>query len=190
MTGSPHFRRARLGRGVRHPAACRAYPLRSLSPASAGARTSPQPPHRGSSGVVVVDPFRSWSLAQPAPSPAGAAAAATPATTAGTHCAASAGSAGSAATAPSANNDGGQLHVAANDFLIEEMERGETDVRHFLFSQNEALIGQAVVRLRDIGSGYGCGCAPRQRKTQSGGTQRRNGGGFGFALLLRSLLHP
>jgi hypothetical protein len=71
------------------------------------------------------------------------------------------------------------------------MERGETDVGHFLVAKNEALIGRGVVRLRDIGRGYcGCGCASRQRKTQSSGTQRRDGGGFGFALFLRSLLHP
>jgi hypothetical protein len=71
------------------------------------------------------------------------------------------------------------------------MERGETDVGHFLFTKNEALIGRGVVRLRDISNGYrGCGCAARQRKTQPGGTQRRRGGGFGGACLLRSLLRP
>jgi hypothetical protein len=49
------------------------------------------------------------------------------------------------------------------------MERGETDVGHFLFAKDEALIGQDVVRLRTNGSLYrGCGRAPRQRKTQSG----------------------
>jgi hypothetical protein len=31
------------------------------------------------------------------------------------------------------------LHDAANVFPIEEMERGETDVGHFLFAKNEAL---------------------------------------------------
>jgi len=29
-------------------------------------------------------------------------------------------------------------------FLIEEMERGETDVGHFLFAKNEALIGEML----------------------------------------------
>jgi hypothetical protein len=43
-----------------------------------------------------------------------------------------------AATATSA----GHLHAAANMFLIEEMERGETDVSHFLFAQDETLIGR------------------------------------------------
>jgi len=58
--------------------------------------------------------------------------------------------------------------------LVEQMERGETDVRHFLFAKNEALIGRGIVGLRDISGGHrGCGCATHQRKTQSGGTQRR-----------------
>jgi hypothetical protein len=51
------------------------------------------------------------------------------------------------------------------------MERGETDVGHFLFAKKEALIGRRIVRLRDTGSGHrGCGRITRQRKTQSGGT--------------------
>jgi hypothetical protein len=82
----------------------------------------------------------------------------------------------------------GYLHAATKVFPIEEMERGEADVGHFLFAKNEALIGRGVVRLRDISSGHrGCGCATHQ--TQSGGTQCHHGGGFGCALLLRSLLH-
>ena len=59
-----------------------------------------------------------------------------------------------ATTATSANNNGGQLHVAASVFLIEEIERGETDVGHFLFAKNEALIGRDVVRSRDISRRY------------------------------------
>jgi hypothetical protein len=72
------------------------------------------------------------------------------------------------------------------------MERGETDVGHFLFAKNEALIGPVIVGLRDIGSGHrGRGCIiTHQRKTQPGGTQRLRGGGFGCAFLLRSLLDP
>jgi hypothetical protein len=69
------------------------------------------------------------------------------------------------------------------------MERGETDVGHFLFAENEALIGQGIVRLGDIGSGHrGCRCAPRQRKTQSGGPHSRQGGGFTCAFRGRSFL--
>jgi hypothetical protein len=84
----------------------------------------------------------------------------------------------------------GHLHAATKVFPIEEMERGEADVGHFLFAKNEALIGRGVVGLRNISSGHrGCGCATHQRKTQSGGTQRHHGGSFGCALLLRSLLH-
>jgi hypothetical protein len=33
------------------------------------------------------------------------------------------------------------------------MERGETDVGHFLFAKNEALIGRGIVRLRDLTRG-------------------------------------
>jgi hypothetical protein len=76
-------------------------------------------------------------------------------------------------------------------FPIEEMERGETDVLHFLFAKNEALIGRGIVRLRDISSGHrGSRCTAEQRKTQSGRTQRRHGGGLGCAFLPRSLLDP
>ena len=136
---------------------------------------------------------RSRNLAYAAPSPACAAAAdATRAAPAATHSAATATAAATATTAASAdNNDGELLHVAAIDFLIEEMERGEADVGHFLFAKNEALIGRDVVRLREISCGYRVrGCAPAQRKSQSGCTEYRCGGDFGCARVLRSLLHP
>ena len=136
---------------------------------------------------------RSWNLAYAAPSPARAAAAdpaprAAPATT---HSAATATAAATATTAASAdNNDGELLQVAAIDFRIEEMERGEADVGHFLFAKNEALIGRDVVRLREISRGYRVRrCAPPQRKSQSGSTEYRGGGDFGCARVLRSLLH-
>lgn len=80
-------------------------------------------------------------------SPTSAAAAATPAaaTSAATPTAAS------AATATTAANDNpGDLLAAGHVFPIEEMERGETDVGHFLFAEDEALTGQRIVRLRDI----------------------------------------
>jgi hypothetical protein len=81
------------------------------------------------------------------------------------------------------------LHGGTKILPIEEIERGETDVGHFLFAKDEALVGRVVVGLREIGSGHGgCGCVTRQRKPQSGGTQRRHGGGFGCAFPLRSLL--
>jgi hypothetical protein len=105
------------------------------------------------------------NLAPAAPSPARAAAAATPtATAAAPTCpTAATATAPAAATATSANNNGGQLHVIASVFLIEEIKRGETDVGHFLFAKDEALIGRDVVGLREIGRGHrGCGCAPRQ----------------------------
>jgi uncharacterized protein involved in copper resistance len=128
---------------------------------------------------------RSRNLAPAAPAPACAAAAAT---TAATPSAATATAAATTTTATSAdNNDGELLHVAVSDFLIEEMERGEADVGHFLFAKNEALIGRDVVRFREISSGYGVGGrAPAHRKSQSGGTECRCDGDFGCARVLRS----
>ncbi|OAF12106.1 hypothetical protein AXW67_21230 [Bradyrhizobium neotropicale] len=83
------------------------------------------------------------------------------------------------------------METGANVLFVEEMERGETDVGHFLFAKKEALIGRGIIRLRDTSSGHrGCGCTTHQRKTQSGGTQHLHGGGFGCAFLLRSLLDP
>ena len=134
---------------------------------------------------------RSWNLTPAASSPACAAAAATGAAPAATHSAAAAAAAATATTATPANNNGGELHVAASVFLIEEIERCKADVGHFLFAKNEALIGRDFVRLRDISSGYRArGCASCQRKTQSGRTECRYGGGFGCARVLCSLLHP
>src|SRR6516225_2369535 len=71
------------------------------------------------------------------------------------------------------------------------MERGETDVLHFLFAKNEALIGRGIVRLRDISSVHRRSrCTTEERNTQSGRTQRCQGGGLGCAFLPRSLLDP
>src|SRR6516162_7430348 len=71
------------------------------------------------------------------------------------------------------------------------MERGETDVLHFLFAKKEAQIGRGIVRLRDISSGHGGSrCTTEQRKTQSGRTHHRHGGGLGCAFLPRSFLDP
>jgi hypothetical protein len=105
----------------------------------------------------------------------GVAATATTATTMGAAATTAAAMAATATTAPAAR----ELHAAAKVFSIEEIERGQTDVGHFLFAKKEALIGRVVVRLRDVGSGRrGCGCTANQRKTQSGGTQHFHGGGF------------
>jgi hypothetical protein len=43
--------------------------------------------------------------------------------------------------APATTASARQLHASAKVLPIEEMERGETDVRHFLFAENDALIG-------------------------------------------------
>jgi hypothetical protein len=102
--------------------------------------------------------------------------------------------AATAAAAPATSattTSSGFLHASAHVFLIENIERGETDIDHFLFAENEALLRRGIVRLRDTGSGHrGCGCTTHQRKTQPGGTQHLHGGGFGCAFLLRSLLDP
>ena len=132
---------------------------------------------------------RWWNLAYAAPSPACAAAAATRAASATTHSAATATAAAAATTATPANNNDGQFHVVARGFLIEEMERGETDVGHFLFAKNEALIGRGIIG--DISTGHrGGGSTTHQRQTQSAGTQCSQGGGFGRAFLRGSLLDP
>jgi hypothetical protein len=136
-------------------------------------------------------------LAQAARSPRAAATRANRAARAATEPEATepAAAATTAAAAPAATSaataSSGFLYAAANVFPIEDIERGETDVGHFLFAKNEALIGRGIVRLRDTGGGHrGCGCTTHQRKTQSGGTQHLYGGGFGCAFLLRSLLDP
>ena len=61
------------------------------------------------------------------------------------------------------------LHEAAGVvFPVEEVECRKTDVGHFLFAKNEALIGCGVQRLRNVrGRKGGCGCASHQRKPQS-----------------------
>jgi hypothetical protein len=85
----------------------------------------------------------------------------------------------------------GQLYGATNVFPIEEMERGETDVLHFLFAKNEALVGRGIAGLRDISRGHcGCGSTADQGQTKSGSAQHFRGGGLGCAFLLRSLLDP
>ena len=133
--------------------------------------------------------------AQAAPSPGPAAAATTPASTApaATPTAATAPSAASASTATA---DPGHLQAASALLLVEQMEGGEADVGHLLVVKNEAVLGPVVgVGLRDSSRGHcRCGCASRQRKPKSGGTQCRHGDSFGRAvgravLFCRSL-HP
>ena len=96
------------------------------------------------------------------------------------------------ATAVASAAAAGDLNAAAADiFPVEQIERGEVEVGHFLFAENEAMVGQAVVGLRDIGAWRRrCGGATGQRETQSGGTQHADGSGFAFAFWRRSLLDP
>lgn len=127
--------------------------------------------------------------AAPATSAAHRASPAAPATMDATTAVAAATTVATAAAMAAATATTGQLHAAANVFPIKEVERGETDVGHFLFAKDQALIGRGIVGLRQSGTRHaGCGGAACQRKTQSGGTQRTHGGGFGRAFWHRSLL--
>ena len=104
---------------------------------------------------VLSSTVRRWNLAQAAPSPARAAAAG-PAATAPAATPSSAASAATA-TAAAAPRD---LHVAANFFLIEEMESSETDVGQFFFTERDLVIGHEVQFLWRIHGRYGrCGSA-------------------------------
>ena len=116
------------------------------------------------------------TLAAAATASAAAAPAATPATTTAT----------TATATPSCLLEAGGVVL-----LVEQMERGETDVGHLLVAKNEAVFGPVIVGLGDISGGQRrCGCAPSQRKPQSDGTQCRCGSGLGRAVLSPSLLYP
>jgi hypothetical protein len=123
-----------------------------------------------------------------------AAAAATRATyTASAAAATSASSAAAATSAAAAPATPGQLYAALSRccvFLVEQIERGQTDVGEFFFTEHrDRLARREVIRLNVRGRHGRCGCAPHQRKTQPGGPHRRYGG-LGRTLPLRSLLHP
>jgi hypothetical protein len=142
--------------------------------------------------VILITALRSPKLAPTAPSPGSAAATAAPAAAAPAATpTTSATSATTTTTTASANDNGDLLRTAADIFLIEQMERGETDVGHLLFAKNETLIGHGIAGLRDVGRWRrGRGCAPDQRKAQSGGTQHLDGTRFAFTSLPRSLFDP
>ncbi len=111
-----------------------AQATRAPGQAAAGATRTARAPYAGN------DPE-----AEPAASAAAAtvAATATMETTATSAATAAVAAAATMTTTASA----GQLHAAAaNVFLVEEIERGETDVGHFFFAKNEALIGLIIVR--------------------------------------------
>ena len=66
----------------------------------------------------------------------------------------------------------------ANERREARRDCGETNVGHFLFAKNEALIGRGVVRLRHTSSGHsGCRCTTHKGKTHSGGPQCHHGAG-------------
>ena len=81
------------------------------------------------------------------------------------------------------------LHAASYVFLVEQVERGEADVGHFLFAEGDGLIRSEVRQLPYIGGRHGGRhCASRQRKRQPCGSECRHGD-FGHSLFrFRTLL--
>jgi len=140
------------------------------------ATTEPEPDPAGTEpepDPAATEPYADDpAAAAAAPTEAAAPAAATnKSTTAATSEAAAATATSAAAATTATTASASYLHAATEAFPVEEMERGEAHVGHFLFAENEAVIGRGVVRLRDTRSGHrGCGSAAHQRKTQSSGT--------------------
>jgi hypothetical protein len=99
----------------------------------------------------------------PAAAATDAAAANTAATSAAT-AATTASTAAATTTASAAAAAARYLREAAGAvFLVKEVERRKTYVHHFLFAENEALIGLGVRRLRNVRSRKrGCRCASNQ----------------------------
>ena len=169
----------------------RLSPVRSSDLAQA-AHAPGQAAARAADATHAANDSDSEPAATAAAAPAATSATATTVKTATTMTAAATMAATATMATAAATASAGELDAAAaNVFPIEEIERGEADVGHFLFAKNEAMIGQVIVRLRDIsGRHRGCGCVTDQRKTQSGGTQHTDGGGFACAFWRRSLLDP
>jgi hypothetical protein len=95
-----------------------------------------------------------------APATPAAAAPATTATTATTEMMATTATATTATATMATAAPSHLLKAGGAVLLIEQMERGETDVSHLLLVKNEAML--VVVRLRDIsGRQRRCGCASR-----------------------------
>ena len=108
----------------------------------------------------------------------------------GAPSAASATSGSAAAAATATTTSPRKLHAVAKVFTIDEMEGREADVCEFFFTESHHLARREVRPWLNVARRYGCcRCASRQRKSQSGRSQRRYGG-FCYSLLFRSLLHP
>jgi len=104
------------------------------------AATEPEP----DPNPAATEPYADPAAAAAATTEAAAPSAATnkSAATATTEAAAAATATTAAATTTAS---AGYLHPATEAIPIEEMERGQTDVGHFLFAENQALIGRDVV---------------------------------------------
>lgn len=83
-----------------------------------------------------------------------------------------------------------EQHAAQAAFLVGEMEGREADVGEFFLAERGELAGREVRPLLKLACRQ-CGRsrASRQRKSQSGESERRYCG-FGHSLLFRSLLRP
>jgi hypothetical protein len=115
---------------------------------------------------------------------------ATSATAATDAAAATSASTTASAAAAATASAPGDLHAATDVFLVEEMEGGEADVGNFFVTKRDHLARRKVRPLLNIARWYDRSrCASRQRKSQSGSSQRRYGG-FDYSLLFRGLLHP
>jgi hypothetical protein len=114
------------------------------------------------------------------------------ATTATTESATAAAMAAATTMASAAAAAARQLHEAGRAVLpVEEVECRQTDVGHFLFAQDDAMIGRGVQSLRNVGGRKsGRRRAPHQRKTEPSGAECGQGSDLGPTLPLRSLLHP
>jgi hypothetical protein len=173
-----------------------------VTPADRSTQTARSPGQAAAGATRTARATHAHAGNDPEAEPAAAAAATT--TTAAANSAAGATNAASAASADATATATATVTTAAtaaaachlqaptaNVFLVEEIERGETDVGHLLFAKNETLIGHGIAGLRDVGRWRrGRGCAPDQRKAQSGGTQHLDGTGFAFTSLPRSLFDP
>jgi hypothetical protein len=81
------------------------------------------------------------------------------------------------------------LSAGSAVLLVEQMERGETDVGDFFFTEQDALGRREIQFLRCVRTRQSrCRGASSERECQSGSAQCRDCG-FGHTLPLRSLLH-
>lgn len=152
-------------------------------------------PGRLGSDPAMTSRFSMWSgyalvLAEAADTPRRTAGSATAAATTAASATSATPAATAAVTASATAAAARDLHEVTDLFLVKKVERRQADVSDFFFTQRHRLRRRNVQFLRSINRRYRrCCSAPRQRKSQSSGTQRRHCGSH-HTLALRSLLHP